>query len=317
MTQDSAPHPSTPAPGVSHVEAKATALLILLLALIAGSVAFVLYARGAFERTQQLILLADDSEGVMVGMDLTYAGFPIGRVQRTELAPDGHVRILIDVNSKDASWLRSSSVFTMERGLVGETRLRAYSGVLTDPPLPDGALRPVLRGDITADIPRLVGTLRSLLENLQTMTQPDSALNQSLDNVQGVTRRLNTGKFGALGVGLGSDANAQKVMQALDRSNALLAQAEQRIFGNQGLMDDAQASVAQLNGLLGEARSSLHKVDTILIEAQTIASNAKVASTDLGSLRAQVEGSLRKVDSLVNEINRKWPFARDTEIKLP
>jgi phospholipid/cholesterol/gamma-HCH transport system substrate-binding protein len=30
-----------------------------------------------------------------------------------------------------------------------------------------------------------------------------------------------------------------------------------------------------------------------------------------------VEGSLRKVESLVNEINRKWPFARDTELKLP
>jgi phospholipid/cholesterol/gamma-HCH transport system substrate-binding protein len=34
-------------------------------------------------------------------------------------------------------------------------------------------------------------------------------------------------------------------------------------------------------------------------------------------LRAQVDASLRKVESLVNEINRKWPFARDTEIKLP
>jgi phospholipid/cholesterol/gamma-HCH transport system substrate-binding protein len=34
-------------------------------------------------------------------------------------------------------------------------------------------------------------------------------------------------------------------------------------------------------------------------------------------LRAEVEGSLRKVDHLVNEINRKWPFARDTELKLP
>jgi phospholipid/cholesterol/gamma-HCH transport system substrate-binding protein len=34
-------------------------------------------------------------------------------------------------------------------------------------------------------------------------------------------------------------------------------------------------------------------------------------------LRAEVEASLRKVEHLVNEINRKWPFARDPEIKLP
>jgi len=302
---------------VAHVEAKAAALLILLFVLICGSVAYVLYARGVFESTQRLVLLADDSEGVIVGMDLTYAGFPVGRVQRIELADDGKVHILIDVASKDARWLRSSSVFTMERGLVGDTKLRAFSGVLTDPPLPDGAQRDVLRGDIAADIPRLVGTLRSLLENVQTMTQADSSLNQSLDNVQGVTQRLNAGKYGALGLALGSDANAQKVIQALDRANALLAKADQRIFGSKGLMDDAQASVGQLNALLGEARASLQKVDAILVEAQAIATNAKVASTDLGGLRAQVEGSLRKVDSLVNEINRKWPFARDTEIKLP
>ena len=62
-------------------------------------------------------------------------------MQRIELAEDGKARILIDVPSKDARWLRSSSVFTMERGLVGDTRIRAYSGVLTDPPLPDGAER--------------------------------------------------------------------------------------------------------------------------------------------------------------------------------
>ena len=32
---------------------------------------------------------------------------------------------------------------------------------------------------------------------------------------------------------------------------------------------------------------------------------------------AEVEASLRKVAQLVDEINRKWPFARDTQLKLP
>ena len=59
------------------------------------------------------------------------------------------------------------------------------------------------------------------------------------------------------------------------------------------------------------------KVDAILAEAQTVSSNARVASTDLGALRAEVESNLRRVEGLVNDIQRKWPFARDTEIKLP
>jgi phospholipid/cholesterol/gamma-HCH transport system substrate-binding protein len=55
----------------------------------------------------------------------------------------------------------------------------------------------------------------------------------------------------------------------------------------------------------------------VLVEAQAVGANARVATDDLGALRAEVESSLRKVDGLVNEINRKWPFARNTEIKLP
>jgi len=43
--------------------------------LLAGSVLYVMYARGVFEPTQRLVLVADDSEGVAVGMDMTFSGF--------------------------------------------------------------------------------------------------------------------------------------------------------------------------------------------------------------------------------------------------
>jgi phospholipid/cholesterol/gamma-HCH transport system substrate-binding protein len=48
-----------------------------------------------------------------------------------------------------------------------------------------------------------------------------------------------------------------------------------------------------------------------------VSSNAKAATADLGALRAEVDASLRKVSGLIDEINRKWPFARESEIKLP
>ncbi len=317
MESESRPQPPVPLrPQAPHIEFKAVLLLVLMLILVCGSLAYVMYARGVFESTQELVLVADDSEGVIVGMDLTFAGFPIGRVRRIELAEDGKARIVIGVARKDANWLRTSSVFTMERGVVGDTHLRAFSGVLTDPLLPDGAERTVLRGDATADIPRLVGTMRVLIENLEAMTRSDSSLGQSLGNVQSVTERLK-GRYGALGLALGSDDNAQKVIAALDRTNALLAKADQRIFGERGVMDETQTAIVQLNAMLGDARTSLKKVDAVLVEAQAIAGNARVASTDLGALRAQVEMSLRKIESLVDEINRKWPLARDTELKLP
>jgi phospholipid/cholesterol/gamma-HCH transport system substrate-binding protein len=83
------------------------------------------------------------------------------------------------------------------------------------------------------------------------------------------------------------------------------------------VMEDAQATVAQLNAMLGDARDTLKKVDAVLVEAQAVGANARSATTDLGQLRIEVDASLRKVNRLVDEINRKWPFAHDTELKLP
>jgi phospholipid/cholesterol/gamma-HCH transport system substrate-binding protein len=315
--------PSESPPSGLRLEVRAALLMLLMLMLVGASVLYVLYARGVFERTQQLVLVADDAEGVAVGMDMTFSGFPIGRVARIELAPDGNARIVMEVPRKDAHWLRSSSVFTMERGLVGGTRIRAYSGMLTDPPLADGAVRTVLRGDATAEIPRLVNATRELVTNLQALTASDAALGQSLANVQAVTDKLK-GPQGALGVLLGNEADARKVIVTLERTNALLARvdglaakADAQVFGDEGLVRETRATVVQLNALLAETRGSLRKMDAVLQEAQAIASNTREATTDLAALRAEVESSLRKVDHLVGEINRRWPFARDTEIKLP
>ena len=223
---------------------------------------------------------------------------------------------VVDVPRKDAHWLRTSSIFTMERGMVGETRILAFSGVLTDPPLPENSERVVLRGDTSAEIPRLVASARTLLENLETMSGPESSLNASLGHLRTVTERL-TGRYGVLAGVLGSEDNAKKIIATLDQTNALLAKADRRVFGANGVMDNTQAAAAQLTAVLTDVRASLQKVDAVLVEAQAVGANARVASTDLGALRAEVEISLRKVSQLVDEINRKWPFARDTELKLP
>jgi len=304
------------------LEFRAALLVGLLVLLVAASAVYLLYARGVFEPSQRLVLLADDAEGVTVGTDLTFAGFPIGRVRGIELSPDGTTRIVIDVPRKDARWLRESSVFTLTRGLVGNTNLRAFSGVLSDPPLPAGAERRVLVGDATAEIPRLVSETRDLIRNLTQLTSADSALAGSLGNIQSATEKIK--ERGALGVLFGNEADAQKLVVTLDRTNALLARidglaakADQQVFGADGLMPEARAAVVQLNAALLEARESLKKIDAILVDAQAIAGNARAASNDLTALRSEVDANLRKVSRMIDEVNRRWPFAKPAEIKLP
>ena len=316
------PPPETLAP-VAHLQLKATALLLLTLALIFGSGVYLLYARGAFEPTQTLVLTADDSEGVVVGMDMTFSGFPIGRVRRIELTGDGTAHIIVDVPRKDAHWLRQSSMFTLVRGIVGGTTIKAYSGILSDPVLPPDAVRPVLRGDATAEIPMLMSSARELIGNLNALTAQDSPLGASLANVQALTERLkNPG--GVLQVLMGSESDAKKLVVTLDRTNALLARidgmaakADTQVFGPNGVMPEVRATVVQLNGLLADTRTSLKKVDAVLAEAQAIGANVREGTADLGALRAEVESNLTQIESLVNDINRKWPFAREHGVKLP
>ena len=328
MLEKSPPPASHPLPSEhpaaqQRLEFKAILLIIFMVLLVMLSALYVMYSRGVFESSQRLVLMADDSEGVVVGMDLTFSGFPIGRVYRIELADDGKARILVDVASKDAHWLRESSVFTLVRALVGGTNIRAYSGLLSDPPLQEGAVRTVLQGDAAGEVPKLIAAAKDLIENLNNLTGTSGALGASFRNLQTLTAKIN-GPGGALAALMGSEADSKKIIATLDRTNALLARldglaakADSQVFGVKGVMPETRATVMQLNALLTDARSSLKKVDAVLIEAQAVGANAREASTDLGLLRTEVEASLRKVDSLVNEINRKWPFARDPEVRLP
>jgi len=318
----------TPIP--KNLQFRVGLLLGLTLMVAAGFVIYVLYARGVFEATQRLTLLSDNAEGVSLGMDLSFSGFPIGRVQRISLGDDGRARIEVEVPRKDAKWLRSSSIFTLERGIVGGSRIRAFTGNLQDAPLPDGAERQVLRGDTQEEIPRMVAMLRGVLENVEQMTANGGSLQASLGNVRTLTERI-SGSHGALGAVLGNENDAKKVVAAIDRANALLVslggvsrridatvgKADARMFGEGGVMDGTQRAVGQANAILDELRESLKRVDRILADAQSVSGNAKAATNDLAALRAEVDASLRKVTGLIDEINRKWPFQRDSEIRLP
>ena len=315
---------------------------LLLVATIATAIAFVLYvmyARGVFEPTQHLTLKAENAEGMSVGMELTYSysGFAIGRVQRIALADDGNVRIEIAVPRRDARWLRRSSTFKFERLLVGGGKIRAFTNIPEDPPLQEGQEFVLNRGDATEDLPAMIGTMKSMLENVERMTASGGSLEASVANVRTVTGRM-AGSQGVLGGLLGSEDNARKVIAAIDRANSLLAslggvaaridgvvgKADQRVFGSGGVMDETQKAVTQAGAILGEVRQSLKKVDAILADAQAVGAdaravsgNVKAASADLAVLRAEVEASLRKVAQLIDEVNRKWPLERDTGIKLP
>ena len=329
--------PSVQQPRVKHLGLKVGVILTLIPVMAIGLLLYSLYARGVFDRTQALTLLAADAEGVAVGMPIMFSGFPIGQVSSMALDERGRVRIEVRIKVKDARWLRTSSEFSLEKQILGGAKIRAVSPKMQDPPLPAGSERPLTGKDSAQDIPQLIARANSILQNIDEIIRPDSSFNQALANLKLVTERM-AGEYGVLAGVTGSPERAKKVIDTVDsvhallaslkgvtaRADGVLAKTDDSMFGQGGVMEEAKKSMVQFNTILAEVRDSLKKADAVLataqaaaVDFQSAATNVKDATTDLGALRTEVDDSIRKVNGLIDEINRKWPFARKTEIKLP
>ncbi|HKB81960.1 MAG TPA: MlaD family protein [Burkholderiales bacterium] len=329
--------PSVQQPRIGHLGLKVGAVLTLIPVIAIGLLLYALYARGVFERTQALTLIAADAEGVVVGMPIMFSGFPIGQVSGMALDELGRVRIEVRIKEKDARWLRVSSEFSVEKQFLGGAKIRAVTAKMQDPVLPAGSERALISKDAAQDIPQVIARANSILHNVDEIIRPDSSFNQTLANLKSVTERM-AGEYGVLGGVTGSPEQAKKVLDTVDSVHALLAslksvtahadgvlqKTDDSMFGQGGVMDESKKSIARLNTILADARDSLKKADEVLAVAQasatdikSAATNVKDATTDLGALRVEVDDSIRKVNGLIDEINRKWPFARKTQIKLP
>lgn len=317
-----------------QVGRRAKFLIGLTALLLVGAIVFILHARGAFESSQRLTLVTDDSEGATVGMSLTFAGFQLGRVTRIRLGEDGNAHIEVDIPQSEAHWLKVSSVFTLERNLLGGTKLKAYSGILEDPLLPDGAVRPLLRGDATADIPKVAGTARELLENLQTLTGSNSPLVRSLEAIEVASQRLASNR-GALAVLMGNTQGADQLQEAIGDLQQLIAATNEKVLGlrpsstnsstkaSASIVGPADAPTSTLESVnktlqateatLRKAKESLTKLDAVLDDTKAITRNARAASQDLELLRYEVEASLRTADELMRDVQRVWPLSQDPE----
>jgi phospholipid/cholesterol/gamma-HCH transport system substrate-binding protein len=322
---------------IANLGFKVGVLLTLIPAIVIGLLIYALHARGVFVSAQALTLVARDADGVSVGMPVVFSGIPVGQVTGMTLGEDGQVRVQIRVREKDAHWLRTTTVFSIDRPIFGNARIRAATANMNAPPLAAGAEALLQSTDSTQDLPQVIARANAILEQIEEITRPESGFNRAIANLEAVSVRM-AGEHGILESLTGSPEQAQRVLQTMEDVNALvaalrqvtvradgvLAKTDERMFGDAGVVDQAQASLAEVAAILSDARDSLRKADAILANAQSASEDVKgltasmrEAGTDLGALRTEVDQSIRNVNALLAEIGRKWPFARDTEIRLP
>jgi len=277
---------------------------------------YLLHARGFFENTYHLQLAAASADGVAPGVPIVFSGIEIGRVTTLGLNDSGGIVIRTEFLERNAKWLKENSTFTLDKPFVGGAKIRVDSPDLDAPALPDNSTMLLLTSDISKEIPALVERVKAILANVEHLTRKDSELNATLANVKTVTGRM-TGEYGMLEGLLGSPEKARAVTDSLDKIRALITKLDSLAVKMDGVADETKASLVQVRALLDDAQSSLKKADTVMANAVEISANVKDGTQDLAALRAEIDDAVRKANALVNEINKKWPFARDPEVKLP
>jgi len=293
------------------------------LVLAAVFIVYLLHARGFFEKTFHLQLAAASADGVAPGVPVVFSGIEIGRVTTLGLNENGGIIIHTEFLSRNAKWLKENSSFTLDKPIVGGAKIRVDSPDLRAPALPDNATMLLLTSDISKEIPALVERVKAILANVEYLTRKDGEINATLANVKTVTGRM-TGEYGVLEGVLGSPEKARAVTDSLDKTRALIAKldamtakTDQWLFAQDGMAEQTKASLAQVRLMLNDAQSSLKKADAVMANAVEISANVKDGTQDIAKLRAEIDDAVRKANGLINEINKKWPFAREPEVELP
>ncbi|MDT3707511.1 MAG: MlaD family protein [Thiobacillus sp.] len=277
---------------------------------------YLLHARGFFERTYHLQLAAASADGVAPGVPVVFSGIQIGSVTSLGLNDRGGIIIRAEFLERNAKWLKENSTFTLDKPIVGGAKIRVESPDLDAPALPDNSTMLLLSSDISKEIPVLVERVKAILANVEHLTRKDGEIHGTLANVQTLTGRM-TGEYGMLEGLLGSPEKARAVTDSLDKTRALItkldamtAKTDQWLYAQDGVAQ-------QVRLMLNDAQASLKKADELMANVVEISADVKEGTQDVAALRAEIDDAVRKANALVNEINKKWPFARDPEVKLP
>lgn len=292
--------------------------------LLAGIfVVYLLHARGFFDKIFHLQLAAVSADGVAPGVPVVFSGIEIGRVTTLGLNENGGIIIHTEFLSRNAKWLKENSSFLLDKPIVGGAKIRVDSPDLSAPALPDNATMLLLTSDISKELPALVERVQAILTNVEYLTRKDGEINATLANVKTVTGRM-TGEYGILESVLGSTDKARAVTDSLDKMRALMtkldalaAKTDQWLYAPGGVAEDTRKSLAQVRLMLSDAQSSLKKADAVMANAVEISANLNDGTQNITQLRTEIDDAVRKANDLINEINKKWPFAHEPEVKLP
>jgi phospholipid/cholesterol/gamma-HCH transport system substrate-binding protein len=286
-----------------RVELKVGVFVVVTALMILSSVLYIAYNKGFFSKEHTFTLSSSSGEELTEGMPVYFSGFNIGRIEKLELSDQGMVLATIRIPHKHVKWIRSSSIFSINKPLFGSSKLIVTTPNLNSPPLSPQNRPEVVRID---NIDEAIKRIRPTLEKVDKV----------VSNIEAITANL-AKKDSIIDMVVGDPESTQSIRESiikakdiLARVDTMLSKTDEQIYGSDGVL-------LLVRKILKDFLFKLEKVNTTLDNINKISSDAAASTKDLQSLRVEIDSTIIAIGTLVKEIDKKIPFKKEPEIKLP
>lgn len=316
---------------IQKVELKVGFFLVITSVIIFSAIGYVAYKKGFFAKIPTFTLAAKSGEDLTEGMPVVFSGFKIGAVQTLELSDDGSVLIKIKVPEQHGKWLRTDSVFIVNKPLLGSPRIVVVTHNLQSPLLSPKQVSEVTHSsDINETIKKaqpLLDKITKIAGNIEIMTanlkDPEGEVRKILAHTERFTNNLSQ-KKSFLEMAISDQKSIDALYAAMQQTKDITMQVEgilQKV-NKMALKTDAavygeEGSLPLMNKSLKDVLTKLQNLNTTVDNINKISNDAAAATTGMIGLREQVDATVASLNELVREIEKKIPFKKNPEIKLP
>ena len=295
--------------------------------MIAGFIVFILVKKNVFTNHLYFTLSSSTGEGITEGMPLLFSGFEIGKVEKFELDNKGTVMVVVKVPEEHAHRINKSSVFTLERPLIGSSRFIVTTPNLTETPA-DGNY--VFETQMIDDINDVIKKLQPMVEkiddianNLKTLTDEKSHLNKTLVHVEKITNDL-AQKRGIIEMMAGDKAAAAQFREGvahlnnslgeienlIGNANKTLVKADDQILGDEG-------TLAKINAIVEDVNKKMADLDILIASLIKSGENLQEGTKDMDVLRKDLDSIINSVNSMVKDVRSVLPTTQNKDLELP
>lgn len=285
------------------VEFKVGVFVVITTLLILTSVLYIAYSKGFFSKEDTFTISSKSGEELTEGMPVYFSGFKIGRIEKLELSDQGVVLVKIRIPDQHVKWIKSSSIFSINKPLIGSSKL-----IVTTPNLNSPALS-------SQNIPEIV-RIDNIDETIKRVQPTLEKVDKVVSNIEKITANL-AKKDSIVEMVVGDPESARSIRESikttqgiLAKVDTLLAKTDDQVYGSDGVL-------LLVRKILKDFILKLEKMNTALDNVTKMSSDATDSTKDLKLLRAEIDSTVNAIGNLVNEIDKKIPFKKEPEIKLP